>query len=100
MVQYGALAILDHKFEYGALAWALKLRNYLHFTDNLRLLSAMADEGLLETDDAHAMADAYRDYRAWVHHLTLAEQPALLPADELADTRARVSTIWRHLMDD
>ena len=96
----GGIADIEFMVQYGALAWALKLRNYLHFTDNLRLLSAMADEGLLETDDAHAMADAYRDYRAWVHHLTLAEQPALLPADELADTRARVSTIWRQLMDD
>ena len=96
----GGIADIEFMVQYGALAWAQKLRKHLHLTDNLRLLDVMAELGLLPREDADCLADAYREYRALVHRLALAEQPAVVSADELEPVRTAVSTIWQRLMED
>ena len=94
----GGIADIEFMVQYGALAWAPKLRNYLHFTDNLQLVQAMADSALMTPHEAEVLSDAYREYRAAVHRLALAEKPAVVPAAQFAGLREKVGALWQRLL--
>jgi glutamate-ammonia-ligase adenylyltransferase len=95
----GGIADIEFMVQYGALAWAPKLRKYLHFTDNLRLLEAMAEHKLMDAADAALLVGAYRDYRAHVHRLTLEEKAAVVASAQFKRLRAQVGAVWRRLME-
>ena len=96
----GGIADIEFMVQYGALAWAHKLRKHLRFTDNLRLLEAMAVHKLMDAEDATLLISAYHDYRAHVHRLTLEEKAAVVASTQFAELRAEVGSVWLRLMED
>lgn len=94
----GGIADIEFMVQYSVLAWAHEYPSLLEYTDNIRLLEGLAAAGLLATEKAVVLADAYRSYRAHVHRQTLMEKPALLAADALAEQRLQVQGIWQELM--
>ena len=94
----GGIADIEFMVQYGVLAWAGKYPQLLVYTDNIRLLEGFAGAGLMPTDDARLLADAYRAYRARLHRLTLQEEPAFVTPGELRDLRAGVTRIWHAMM--
>jgi len=91
----GGLVDIEFLVQYAVLRWAGEHPALLRWTDNLRLLETLADEGLWSREDADDLAAIYRRYRARLHHLTLQQRPARIPADEFAAERARVTDLWR-----
>lgn len=95
----GGIADIEFMVQYGVLAWACDHPELLDYTDNIRLLAACAQAGLLAESDAVLLSDAYRAYRARVHQLTLQERPAIVGRDEFAAQSAAVVGVWRKLME-
>ncbi|MGC1952533.1 MAG: bifunctional glutamine synthetase adenylyltransferase/deadenyltransferase, partial [Gammaproteobacteria bacterium] len=101
-VKYGRGGIADIEFvvQYLTLGWASKLGDYLRFTDNIRLLEGFAKAGVLSSEDAALLANAYRSYRTRTHALALQEQPSIVHDSALQDYRNGVTIIWNRLMSD
>ena len=81
------------------LRWAHDYPALLQWTDNIRLLQTLADEGLLAAADAQLLADAYRAYRAEVHRRALQEMDAVIEGRAFAEWRQGVMRIWHDLLE-
>ena len=97
----GGVADIEFMVQYSVLAWANVTRALVDYTDNIRLLEALADSGHLDRDDAHMLIDAYRNFRARIHRFALLETPAVIePDDEIACYREAVARIWNRYMGE
>ncbi|MGD8710996.1 MAG: bifunctional [glutamate--ammonia ligase]-adenylyl-L-tyrosine phosphorylase/[glutamate--ammonia-ligase] adenylyltransferase, partial [Ectothiorhodospiraceae bacterium] len=94
----GGIADIEFMVQYGVLAGAHEHPGLLRYTDNIRLLDELSRSGWIAADEARRLADAYRAYRARVHRLTLQEEAARVPADELSEYRTRVTELWNAYM--
>ena len=94
---HGGIADIEFIVQYLVLRDAAKVADLTEYSDNIRQLEALARHELLASDDADALADAYRDYRARAHLLTLAGEPTRLPREKVADEADRVIAIWRNV---
>ncbi|MGH8500889.1 MAG: bifunctional [glutamate--ammonia ligase]-adenylyl-L-tyrosine phosphorylase/[glutamate--ammonia-ligase] adenylyltransferase [Gammaproteobacteria bacterium] len=96
----GGIADIEFMVQYNVLAHAHQHRGLTEFTDNIRILDALAASGLLSGGDARFLQDAYRDCRDRVHALSLqGESAAVVDADEFSQQRAGVQRLWRELME-
>ncbi len=94
----GGLVDIEFLVQFLVLRWAAEHPALLAWTDNLRLLETLAQEGLLAPAEAEDLARIYQAYRSRLHHLTLQKREARVPADAFAEARARVRALWaRHL---
>jgi len=95
-LKQGAGGIVDIEFmvQYGVLAWAFEKPDLLEFTDNIRLLEALASAGLMAKADVEVLSDAYRTFRARLHKMALQEQPGLVAAEEYSELSTAVQRIW------
>ncbi len=95
----GGVADIEFVVQYEVLRRAQETPALIAYTDNIRLLEALAEAGYLAADDAQLLTDAYRAYRARVHRLALLGQPAVVEPDaELASYREAVAALWgRHM---
>lgn len=95
----GGIADIEFIVQYAVLRWAHAHPALLQWTDNVRLLQTLSDEGLLDVQDARLLADAYRAYRAEVHRVALQEREAVVDEAPFADWRQGVTRIWRDLLE-
>jgi glutamate-ammonia-ligase adenylyltransferase len=95
-LKQGAGGIVDIEFmvQYGVLAWANEKPELLEYTDNIRLLGALAAADLMVKADVEVLGDAYRTFRARLHKMALQEQPGLVDAEEYSELSAAVRQIW------
>ncbi|NOX75263.1 MAG: bifunctional [glutamate--ammonia ligase]-adenylyl-L-tyrosine phosphorylase/[glutamate--ammonia-ligase] adenylyltransferase [Gammaproteobacteria bacterium] len=101
-LKQGRGGIAEFMVQYGALSWAHEHRALVGFTDNIRLLDAFAQQGLMSPEDAALLSEAYQTFRACIHRLALQEQPAVLAGDDytpsFADKRQAVRNLWNRYM--
>lgn len=90
----GGIADIEFLVQYNALLHAHAYPALVRYTDNIRLLQALADTGIMDPADATLLTDAYKAYRDRTHALTLQAAPAVVPAGEFADMRTAVGRIW------
>jgi glutamate-ammonia-ligase adenylyltransferase len=88
LVQY---LVLLHSHQYGGL---------LKWTDNVRLIQALIEAGVMDEYTAHLLKHAYLIYRASAHQLSLQEKPAKVARNEYGHLQERVTQIWRDLFQD
>jgi [glutamine synthetase] adenylyltransferase / [glutamine synthetase]-adenylyl-L-tyrosine phosphorylase len=96
----GGITDIEFIVQYNVLRWAPQYPELLTYPDNIRILDGLAAAGLLASQDARQLADAYRAYRAAVHRRKLQEQKALVDADEFLAERREIVRIWRQLFED
>lgn len=94
----GGIADIEFMVQYHVLRYAYAHPGLLVWSDNIRLLETLGTEGLLASGAAAFLAEAYRQYRARVHQLTLQELPAVVGAEEFGALRERVSAVWHRIM--
>ncbi len=91
----GGVADIEFMVQYGVLAGACNTPLLVEYTDNIRLLEALAEAGELEREAAALLTDAYRALRTRIHRLALLGEPAVVaPDDELEHYRQAVARIW------
>jgi [glutamine synthetase] adenylyltransferase / [glutamine synthetase]-adenylyl-L-tyrosine phosphorylase len=67
---------------------------------NIALLHLLATLGLIPTKQAHAVANAYRNYRAEIHATRLQGLDAKVTLEKFGDEREAVKVLWQSVFND
>ena len=94
----GGLVDIEFMVQYAVLRWAHQYPQLIDWTDNARLLQALAELELLEGAAAEQLFSAYSVFRAVSHRSALQEQPPRVAQADLAEERALVREIWQALL--
>ena len=65
------------------------------WSDNVRILELLAQNDIMDEQEAQALTQAYTTLRDELHHLALQEQAGHLPPDAFTAERAQVSASWQ-----
>ncbi len=96
----GGIADIEFMVQYSILRWASRYPGLADWSDNIRLLESLGRLDLLPGTAAPDLTAAYKALRAAYHRSALQDEPTLVAADVLMDSRERVSALWRELMED
>lgn len=91
----GGITDIEFLVQYAVLAWSVNLPDLLVYTDNVRILDALAAGDKLSQAERDVLADAYRHYRHEANHCVLQQQPTVLPEKFVADVRPQVEKVWQ-----
>ncbi|GAB58986.1 glutamate-ammonia-ligase adenylyltransferase [Rheinheimera nanhaiensis E407-8] len=92
----GGIVDLEFISQYLVLAYAHQFAGLYRYSDNIRILDAAAECGLLSVLQVQQLQQAYQLLRGYGHRQTLA--PASLPADDsLQEAKAQVAQVWQQL---
>ncbi len=94
----GGIVDIEFMVQYAVLAWAHESPELTRYPDNVRILEGLANRGLLPSDAATGLRDAYLQYRARGHRLALANREAKVSDDEFLKERALVTHWWNELI--
>lgn len=96
----GGIVDIEFLVQYLVLLKAPEYERLTQWTDNVRLLEAIAGASLLRPADARALNDAYLSLRAAAHRLYLAGKPAQAPARDFARSRDRVAALFAEVLEN
>lgn len=92
----GGIVDLEFISQFLVLAYSQQHAALYQYSDNIRILDAAADCGLLSAEQVTQLQQAYQLLRGAGHRQTLA--PATLPAeDSLAQAKLQVAEVWQQL---
>jgi glutamate-ammonia-ligase adenylyltransferase len=94
----GGIVDIEFLVQYLVLARSHQFPALTAWTDNVRLLVALIDSGLLAPESAYFLREAYLIFRAAAHRLSLQKKPARVAAKQLRKPRRRVQAYWRQFM--
>jgi glutamate-ammonia-ligase adenylyltransferase len=90
----GGLADIEFLIDYWVLANAEQYPALVEYPDNVRQLEALAATGLVPAATCSALKDDYLRLRAETHVLALSDRGRLVSAEQFAELRARVRSLW------
>jgi glutamate-ammonia-ligase adenylyltransferase len=99
-IKQGLGGIIDIEFlvQFLVLCHAGRHPAIVRWTDNVRLLQALHEAGILDHLTAFRLRRAYLIYRATVHRLNLAQQPAQVGDDRFVQPRQFVTEVWQRFL--
>ena len=95
----GGIVDIEFLVQYFALAFATDKPELITYTDNIRILDAVEQSGLLSQEDAELLREAYKSYRSVGHQLALQEQSGLINDQEMKELRESVAKIWDNVLN-
>lgn len=101
-IKQGKGGIVDIEFivQYLVLHHAGQYPDIVRWTDNVRLLQALNETGIIDNATAFGLRRAYLIYRAMVHRLNLRQQPAKIKDDRFTLAREFVIDTWKRILGD
>ncbi|MHC8398602.1 bifunctional [glutamate--ammonia ligase]-adenylyl-L-tyrosine phosphorylase/[glutamate--ammonia-ligase] adenylyltransferase [Pseudomonas sp. MDT1-17] len=93
----GGIVDIEFMVQYAALAWSEKHPSLLRWTDNIRILEGLEEEGLMSAENASLLREAYKAYRSAAHRQALQKDAGVIPGNQFVDERLQVVRIWREL---
>lgn len=96
----GGMVDIEFLVQYLVLCHAHQHPALLGWTDNVRLFSTLADEGILDDITAYTLRMAYLSYRTMGHRLSLQQKPSLVPKGRFEFWRERVKQLWKRFMKE
>ena len=96
----GAMVDIEFLVQYLVLLNSHKHPGLLKWTDNVRLLQALIETGVLDEYTAHLLKHAYLIYRAAAHQLSLQEKPSRVPREKFSLLQQRVIEIWQSIFEN
>ncbi|MBN2866406.1 MAG: bifunctional [glutamate--ammonia ligase]-adenylyl-L-tyrosine phosphorylase/[glutamate--ammonia-ligase] adenylyltransferase [Thiotrichales bacterium] len=99
-LKQGAGGIVDIEFmvQYLVLAFAHQYPSLVEYSDNIRILEAVKQAGLLTSEQADSLTHAYKTYRSKYHRVALQNEKAIVEPSCYLEERASVKAIWKQLM--
>lgn len=91
----GGIVDIEFLVQYLVLRHACGHPGLLEWTDNVRLLQALSESGIIDAFTAYRLRRAYLVYRSVIHRCNLGERPAQIAADRFVDLRQWVWKLWR-----
>jgi glutamate-ammonia-ligase adenylyltransferase len=95
----GGVADIEFLAQYWALRWAKEFPPVAMFADTIRQLESVASADLRPQATVDVLTNAYRVYRACLHHRALDGKGAVIAAHEFRSEREAVQAIWQADMD-
>mgnify|MGYP001824277785 CR=1 FL=1 len=96
----GGIVDIEFMVQFAVLAWARQHPQLTRWSDNVRILETLDQEGLLPAGEAQALTDAYLDYRSAAHQLALQQQPGETEAGQFVTQREQVTRCWQDMFAD
>ncbi len=98
-VKHSPGGIIDVEFivQYLLLNYSNKYPQLTDNIGNIALLKSLAKLGIIDSECANAVADAYRQYRKIIHQTKLQSQDAKLPLEEVATHQQAVLKLWQQV---
>jgi len=84
--------------QFGILARAAENRALTTYTDNVRLLEGLQEDGFMSKADAQVLTTAYCTYRDVGHKRVLQGENVIINEVEVADLSQQVERIWHYIM--
>lgn len=97
---FGGIVDIEFVVQYAVLAWASQEPILADWSDNVRILEALAVSGYLQREQCQALIQAYLQLRSVTHQLALQQQPAKLPVAQFATERSTVQLVWDSIFVD
>jgi [glutamine synthetase] adenylyltransferase / [glutamine synthetase]-adenylyl-L-tyrosine phosphorylase len=94
----GGIADIEFIVQFGVLAFAASHAALTTYTDNVRLLEGLAEQGFISLKEAETLKNAYCTYRDTGHKQVLQGDKALVNASEVEEMKQQVETIWQKVM--
>lgn len=95
----GAMVDIEFLVQYLVLRHAADHPEIVRWTDNVRLLQALAESGVIDGTTAYRLRRAYLIFRAVVHRRNLQERPtAVADSRRFQHLRALVQRFWRQTL--
>jgi glutamate-ammonia-ligase adenylyltransferase len=95
----GGMIDVEFMVQYSVLRWAQDHPELIRHRGNVPLLEALQGRGLMEAARAGLLREAYRSYLAAEQRYKLMERRPLVAAGELGDLPARVTALWREMIE-
>ena len=95
----GGIADIEFIVQFGVLARAAKNPALTTYTDNVRLLDGLQDDGFMTKAQAETLKAAYCTYRDTGHKLVLQGERAVIDAAAVHELSEQVEQIWREFME-
>ena len=96
----GGIVDIEFLVQYLVLLKAPEYRRLCEWTDNVRILEAIAAVKILPEDTASALNDAYLAFRTEAHRLALLGRSAVTSEARFEPLRNRVRKAWRDILED
>ena len=94
----GGIADIEFIVQFCVLAWSAKYPSLTSVTDNMRVLDALAEQGLLNEEAVTTLKQAYCLFRNRGHEEALQGNKAVVAQDEFVDVRQQVAQLWQEIM--
>jgi len=91
----GGITDIEFTAQYLVLGHAHQKPKLTRWSDNVRILELLAQNDIMDEQEAQALTHAYTTLRDALHHLALQEQPGHVPETEFAEERGQVSASWQ-----
>ncbi len=91
----GGITDIEFIAQYLVLGHAHQKPKLTRWSDNVRILELLAQNDIMDEQEAQALTHAYTTLRDALHHLALQEQPGHVPETEFAGERGQVSASWQ-----
>jgi glutamate-ammonia-ligase adenylyltransferase len=95
----GGIADIEFIVQFGVLDQASKNEALTAYTDNVRLLDGLKEQGFISKTNAEILKTAYCTYRDYGHKLVLQGDCAVIDESEVVEMRTQVEQIWRDYME-
>lgn len=96
---FGGIADIEFIVQFMVLNNACHHPILLKWTDNVRILEAMAQTKLLPESMVQDFIDCYRMFRDRLHQLSLQEVSGIVPEDEFKEEREKIQRYWTEIME-
>ena len=90
----GGITDIEFITQYLVLRYAHAKPKLTRWSDNVRILEGLAQNGIMEEQEAQALTTAYTTLRDELHHLALQELPGHVPEACFVAERAMVRACW------
>jgi glutamate-ammonia-ligase adenylyltransferase len=100
-IKQGDGGLIDIEFitQYGVLQYANQYKGLLAWTDNIRLLEALAQYKCFGSVDISPLTDVYRQLRSALHRMSLADERYQVSLANFAEQRLAVISIWQQIFE-
>jgi len=98
-IKQGDGGLIDIEFitQYGVLQYGNQYAGLLEWTDNIRLLEALAKYKCFGEVDISPLADVYRKLRSALHRKSLADEQYQASLADYSEQRLAVTAIWQQI---
>ncbi|MFA5920559.1 MAG: bifunctional [glutamate--ammonia ligase]-adenylyl-L-tyrosine phosphorylase/[glutamate--ammonia-ligase] adenylyltransferase [Methylococcaceae bacterium] len=95
----GGIADIEFIVQFGVLARAAKNEALTTYTDNVRLLEGLQEDGFMSKTETETLKAAYCTYRDTGHKLVLQGERAVINEAEVVEMSKQVEQIWHDFME-